>query len=286
MARQGIPATTSVANWNRATQHVESAVRSGRYINAESALVVAGPPRISDVGGLNSDNFADNGGTSTAAVLGNTNTQGLSGADALYPIGLVEQFSLQQAQNVQKMFEIGSRRSYQAGGRVQVVGSLGRVLFNGPSLLRTLYAYYPNIIQLANGKFLGPDSQDSVSQAVVGAGDGATEVFPQIFFEPGASAGRDPESGQNYPHSFFINLMSELFSHPFGLGVILRDNRNRNYGALYLEDCMLTTHSWSISSTSTLITEAVNFQADAAIPMEFSTGDEDAGPQIASLGNL
>jgi hypothetical protein len=74
--------------------------------------------------------------------------------------------------------------------------------------------------------------------------------------------------------------MSELFSHPFGMGVILRDNRNRNYGALYLEDCFITTHSWQISSSSTLITEAVNFQADAAVPMEFNT---DSGALLQPL---
>jgi hypothetical protein len=278
----GIPATTSIADWNRATKHVESAVRSGRYVNAETALVFAGPPRISDIGSLNNgDTFAAGGGAASNAVFG------ASGQDALYPIGLVEQFGLQQAQNVQKMFEIGSRRSYQAGGRVQVVGNLGRVMFNGPSLLRVLYAYYPNTIQMANGNRIGPaGDQDSVSREISGSGDAATQVFPQIYFEPGSKAGLDPEGGeQAAPHSFFINLMSELFSHPFGIGVILRDNRNRNFGAMFLEDCMITAHSWNINSTSTLVTEAVNFQADAAVPMEFSTlnGTDGAGDQIAPL---
>lgn len=277
----GIPATTSIVNWQRATKHVEAAVRSGRYINAETCLVFAGPPRISDIGGLNNPaslTRADfTGGANSTTVLGET------GADALYPIGLLEQFSMQQAQNVQKMYEIGSRRSYQAGGRVQVVGAIGRVQFNGPSLLRALYAYYPATIQMANGKKLGPGGdQDSVSRAIVGASDksGGAGVFPDIFFEAGSKAGIDPESGDQYPHSFFINLMSELFSHPFGLGCLLRDNRNRNYAAFYMEDCMITTHSWAVSSTSTLITEGANLQADAAVPMEFST---DAGAQIRPL---
>lgn len=279
----GLPATTSIADWNRATKHVEAAVRSGRYVNAETALIVAGPPRISDIGGLNSpDTYVDSNfmGGIDSDVLG------LSGRDALYPIGLIEQFGVQQAQNVQKMYEIGSRRSYQAGGRVQVVGTMGRVMFNGPSLLRVCYAYYPNLIQLANGKRIGPGGdQDSVSRSIVGSGDAATDVFPPIYFEPGAKAGIDPESGSDGSHSFFINLMSELFAQPFGLGALLRDNRNRNYGALYLEDTMITTHSWQISSTSTLITESASFQSDAAVPMEFSTENtrQGAGPQIQGL---
>lgn len=275
-----IPATTSISQWNRATKHVEAAIRSGRYINAETALIFAGPPRISDMGGLNNldQAVAAGGGAATGqATLGN---------DALYPVGLVEQFGVQQVQAVQKFYEIGSRRSYQSAGRVQVVGNIGRVLFNGPSLLRVLMAYYPNTIQMANGQRIGPGGdQDSVSRGIVGAGEAATQVFPPIYFEAGSKAGLDPEAETDRPHTFFGNLMSELFSHPFGIGVMMRDNRNRNYAAIYLEDCFITTHSWQISASSTLITEAVNFQADAAVPMEFSTlrGTQGAGPQIIPL---
>jgi len=265
-------ATTSIASWNRATKHVESAVRSGRYINAETALVYVGPPRITDIGGLNAN--------VTLAAQNAGLTNGGSGRDALYPVGLLEQFSLQQAQTVQKMFEIGSRRSYQAGGRVQVVGSIGRVMFYGPSLMRVLYAYYPNTIQMANGKQL-QGGKDSVGKAVLQGGNGLNETFPPIYFEPGSLADPDPELG-GAGHSFFINLMSELFSHPFGLGVVLRDNRNRNYGAFYCEDCFITSHSFGISSSSTLVTEAVNFQCDAAVPLEFSTS---SGSTIASVGD-
>lgn len=275
-----IPATTSISEWNRATKHVEAAIRSGRYINAETALIFAGPPRISDIGGLN--NLQN-------TLIGNaynplTNDATL-GNDALYPIGLLESFAIQQAQMVQKFFEIGARRSYQSAGRVQVAGSMGRVMFNGASLMRVLYAYYPNKIAMANGKVIGPGSQDSVSRGIMGACDAAVATFPQIHFAAGARAGVDPEAEDGETHSFLINLMSELFSHPFGMGVILRDNRNRNYGAMYLEDCFLTTHSWQISSSSTLITEAANFQCDAVVPMEFSTGrgSDNVGPQIRKL---
>lgn len=257
---QPIPSTTSISSWNRATKHVENSVRSGRYVNAETCLIFAGPPRISDIGGLNGN---QNPSSQNSSIAG--------GKDALYPIGLVEQFGLQQLQTIQKMFEIGSRRSYQAGGRVQVMSSLGRVMFRGPSLLRVCYAYYPNSVQLANGKTLKAGN-DSVASAIVGAGNtDPNSVFPPIYFEPGALSGVDPESASGKPDTFYINLMSELFSHPFGLGCILRDNRNNNYGGFFLEDCMISSHSLQISSSSTLITESLNLQCDAAVPMEFST---------------
>jgi hypothetical protein len=277
----GIPTTTSIANWNRSTQHVEAAIRSGRYVNAETCLLFAGPPRISDIGlvsGLGID--LNNLGQSLTSP-GSTGA-GANGRDALYPVGLVESFGVQQAQNVQKMFEIGSRRSYQAGGRVQVVGDMGRVMFNGPSLMRALYAYYPNAISMANGKVLGRGgTDDSISTAVASASDTAAGIFPQIFFEPGAFANKDAEDTQAQSHSFFFNLMSDLFSHPFGFGFLMRDNKNQNYGAVYIEDCFITAHSFRISSSSTLITESVSFQADACVPMEFNTS---SGAQIAVLG--
>lgn len=278
----GIPVTTSIATWNRATQHVEAAVRTGRFLNAESTLIFAGPPRISDVGMISGSAIDLNSrGTVTTDVL-NGSAAGVNGRDALYPIGMIESLSIQQVQNVQKIFEVGSRRSYQAGGRVQVVGSMGRVMINGPSLMRALYAYYPNAISMANGKVLGrTGTGDSITQVVAGAGEVANQIFPPIYFEPGAFANRDPEDPQAAPHSAYLNLMSELFSHPFGLGFLMRDNKGQNYTAAFIEDCMITAHNWQVSSSSSLVTETISFQADAVVPMEFNTG---YGAQLAALG--
>lgn len=271
---------TSISKWNRSTKHVEANIRSGRYINAETALVFVGPPRLSDVGGI------DNGAQLVDRSNDSDQFSAAGAAEPFYPVGLVEQLSVQQFQNVQKMFEIGSRRSYQAGGRVQVSGSLGRVMFNGPSLLRVLYSYYPNDVAMANGKVLGSGNPDSVSRAAV-TGASANSVFPQIFFEAGTFSSRDPNASSNAGdrNSFFINLMSELFSHPFGMGVLLRDNNNRNYGAFYIEDCFINSHNFSISSSSTLITEGSNFQADAVVPLEYST-ESDSSFQITPLAEV
>jgi hypothetical protein len=262
-----IATTTKISQWQRATKHVEDAVRTGQYINAETALLFVGPPRLTDIGGIDSNVTP----VSDARGQVGGDTFGASGAgDALYPVGMCEQFSMQQFQNVQKFYEIGSRRSYQAGGRIQVSGSLGRVMFNGPSLLRVLYTWYPSVIAMANGKFLGADAQpDSVSANAV-QGSTAKQIYPSIFFEAGSFAAPLPDN-PNTRYSFFINLMSELFSHPFGLGLLLRDNADRNYGAFYCEDCLINTHGFSVNSSSNLITEAANFQCDAAVPMEFST---------------
>jgi hypothetical protein len=136
---------------------------------------------------------------------------------------------------------------------------------------------------MANGKSIGPGGvRDSVSNSMLTSGTGLLNTFPPIFFEAGSLAAPDKEINNGLPSSFFINLMSELFSQPFGIGVIMRDNKNENYGAFYCEDTMITSHSFGISSSSTLITEAVNFQCDAAVPLQFSTN---SGSVIASVGD-
>src|SRR5208283_4963715 len=190
-----IPTTTSVTNWNRAVRHVEQSTRSGDYINAETVLVVAGPPRISDISAGNVVTAASQNLT-TGSINSTSNRSGAAGKDALFPIGLLEQVAVNQVQTVQKIFEIGSRRSYQAGGRVQVVGSIGRVMFRGPSLLRAMYAYYPGAISVANGKAIvktagqvsvtGDASVvDSVAAAIAPPST-PTGVFPDIYFQAGS----------------------------------------------------------------------------------------------------
>ena len=169
-----IPTTTSVAKWNRATRHVEATIRSGRYINAETVLVVAGPPRIADMA-MDITTYAN-----LNVALNTSGDNPSNGKDALYPVGLLEQVSINQVQTVQKIFEIGSRRSYQAGGRVQVVGSIGRVMFRGPSLMRALYAYYPSAVAVANGK--------AVAKTGAVASSGASKVTDSVA---NASAARD-----------------------------------------------------------------------------------------------
>lgn len=248
--------TGNIADWNR-IQRVESGAgsRSGRYLSAENALIFAGPPRVADLGLLGGGAPATAGGT---------------GNSALYPIGSCEQFSVQQTHNAQKSFEIGSRRSFQAPGRVNVVGSIGRIMFHGPSLLRVMMAYYPNSIAMANGKVLDNANPDSVSKSKVASAEMA-KMYPPVFFEAGAFSPASDDSGVQGNYSLFINLMSELFSMPFGLGVLLRDNRNVNYGAFYCEESMVLTHSLGIGASSNVITEAVSFQCDALIPMEFKT---------------
>ena len=116
--------TTSFANWDFQNYHVQQDINMGQFVNAESTLVGAGPPEL--------PSSVETGGfTATTAATA-----------MVYPIGLLETISLQQSKQMQKIFEIGSSRSYFIPGRVVGSINLGRTFYFGPSLLRVLYAYY------------------------------------------------------------------------------------------------------------------------------------------------
>jgi hypothetical protein len=253
---------TSIATWNPALKHVEQATRSGDYVNGARIMVFAGPPRLGDISAIaRGDYLGVDRGITTREV----------GADAFYPIGFVEAFSVDQMQSIQKFFELGSDRSFQGRGRVSVVSNMSRVVFRGPNLLRVLYSYYPTTINMANGKQIGKDESDSVSAVVLTAASKTSAYgYPEIWSAPGAFMA--PKANGMPPDAFFINLMSDLFAHPFGLGFLMRDTSNNNVGAGYMEDAMITTHSFRVDSGSAIVMEGVGVSADACIGIEFNTG--------------
>ena len=63
--------TTNFSNWDFHKYRVQQELTGGQFVNAESTLIAAGPPSLSDV----------------------SNVQG----DSVYPIALLEQRSKEQA---------------------------------------------------------------------------------------------------------------------------------------------------------------------------------------------
>jgi len=223
--------TTSLGTWNWSENHVQNDLQGGEFVNAATTLIAAGPPRLND----------------TARIGGITGTEGKNVA---FPIGVIENFGLNQNKMVQKMFEIGSKRAYHIPGRTVGAITLGRILYWGPSLMRVLYAYYPP----ANTK--GGNIIDNVNP-------GSSDT-PEVFDTPGYGP---KTTTPNLNADFFINLASDLFDHPLGLMVYLRDAQNEAYGAFYLEDCYLQGHSFNINASSILVAEGVSAQYDRLVPI-------------------
>jgi len=224
------PISTSLTQWDFRSLHVQKELQGGDFINAESILIAAGPPRIRFAG--DASTLRDDPDIAEVAAFA-------------YPIGVVENIGINQNKQLQRLFEIGSKRSYFIPGRNIGSINLARTLYNGPSVLRVLYAYYP------------PEKIDpSVAKLLsTGAGSRGDTFTPEIFTRPGFA-------------DFFINLDSDLFNQPFGLFILILDSDGAPYGAFYLEDAYLNNHALSINSSSVLVAEGVAIQYDQLIPVD------------------
>lgn len=229
-------ATTSFSNWDFYNYHVQQDLVGGQFVSAESTLVAAGPPQVSQ--------------TSAGGTTG-----------GIYPIGLLESVGLQQSKQLQRIFEIGSSRSYFIPGRVIGSLSIGRTFYFGPSLLRVLYAYYRNS---RNGIVFG-NAPAGTTKVV----DGLTVPDPDAalldIVSEDSLHGLRRSPGEDY---FFVELASDLFNQPTGMAIYFKDQNAVSVGAMYLEFCYVQGHQMSISSGSVLVMEGVSMQYDRIVPIK------------------
>jgi len=229
--------TTSYSGWDFFNFHVQQELRGGQFVSAESTLVAAGPPLVSQ-----------------------TQAQGTTGG--VYPIGLLESVGLNQTKQLQRIFEIGSSRSYFIPGRVIGAVTVGRTFFFGPSLMRVLYAYYrQNATQAIQ---IGTKAKGAVKTV-----DGYDVPDPQAALLDGVPISglhqlrRSP--GEDY---FFIDLASDMFNQPTGMAIYFKDHNFVSVGAMYLEQCYVQGHNMTISSGSVLVMEGVSMQYDRLVPIK------------------
>jgi len=235
-------ATTSFNNWDFHNHHVQEELLGGEFVSAETTLIAAGPPRLSDIGN-GDDALTDDEG------------------DQVFPIGVLENVGLSQSKQLQRIFEIGSSRSYFIPGRTIGSITLGRVLYHGPSLLKVLYAHYK---QTASDKFnFLNESDDTVNVGGVDIPNPNKTLLnlPQlqqelhrVRFNPGYD-------------DLWMNLASDIFNQPTGICIYFRNQLDMTLGAVYLEECYIQGHQLSISSGSVLLMEGVSLQFDQVRPI-------------------
>ena len=228
-------ASTSYTSWDFHKYRVQQELTGGQFVNAESTLIAAGPPHLADA----------------------TDIEG----DSVYPIGLLETFGLQQSRQLQRIFEIGSSRSYFIPGRTIGSITLGRTFYFGPSLLRVLYAYWKG--QAEDGPIgLGAENPD-VSTAAGYAASGNSPLLPTF-----------PEQKDLFRkagHGFLlIDLASDLFAQPTGMAVYFKDANTDTLGGFYLEECYVQGHQMTVSSGSVLIMEGASLQYDLLVPIDLA----------------
>jgi hypothetical protein len=159
----------------------------------------------------------------------------------LIPVGLVENATVTQNKQMQQLWEIGSRQPYFVPGRTFIQAGLTRVMFDGQSLLKAMYqmdtaSNWPEI----------DTSQDEI---------------PGFPYTPDAAT--TDERGQ-----FFINLASQFFNNPLGLGFVIKDQEEDNYGGFYLEECYVQNHQFTVQANQTVVLENSGLRATKIVPIE------------------
>lgn len=236
-------ATTSFNNWNFHNHHVQEELLGGEFVSAETTLIAAGPPRLTDITGGGALDTADEG-------------------DMVFPIGVLENVGLSQSKQLQRIFEIGSSRSYFIPGRTIGSVTLGRVLYHGPSLLKVLYAHYKQTAAGAiNFMNNGKGSTINIGGVEIPDPNATLLDLPQLQSElhrVKQNPGFD---------DLWMNLASDIFNQPTGIAIYFRNQLDMTLGAIYLEECYVQGHQLSVSSGSVLLMEGVSLQFDQVRPI-------------------
>lgn len=199
------------------------------FASGESIAIACGPPRLANIGGS----------LAAAAQLN-------SGAEQFArPMGFIQNFALSQNMNLMRFFEVGSYRAFFIPSKVIPTASISRVYYNGPSLLRAIYAYYQDL--------LPPTIVPSVFP------NNAKLVNPHnVIIPPGYE-------------NVFMNLQSDMFRQPVGLLVYMKDSNDEVLGAFYMEQAYVQSHNCGFDAAGIVVQEGVSIQCERIVPVAVSS---------------
>ena len=152
-----------------------------------------------------------------------------TGSSSLMAIGLVQGFQIASQKPTQMMQSIGSGRGFFVSGKSTTTWRIGRLFANGRNLLRALY------------------------HSAVASG------LPVQNFD-------DSPVARDYRDLYYINLDSELYYIPVGLGAIYKDKIGDLIGAVYLELAMIQSYGIGFNAGQGMIMEDVNGFCDRVVP--------------------
>ena len=212
-----------LSQWQPYDRYVQAGMTDGQFMSGKFTLLAAGPPRLANIGSL---------------TFAGANLAEGAGDDIVFPLGVVQNFNLSHTRQFNRIFEIGSERSFFISGRTFGQIGLSRILYHGPSLLRVLYAYYQDLFP------------PTLIPSVIGANNiGALTVA-------NAHNVKIPPGYEN----MYLNLASDLFNQPIGLMAYFRDSNEDTVGAIYMESCYIPNHTIATDAQGVIIQENVGVQ--------------------------
>lgn len=163
----------------------------------------------------------------------------------IFPIGMVQAVALTQRIPTTPMQAIGSGRLFYVSGKAQVGVTLQRLALKGKNLLKVLYS---NALNLG----VDPSNLDDI-----------------------AALKKDSDT--------LINLDSELFRIPFGLGMLYKDRLHHTISSYYLEMCAISDWSMQVAVGQNMILESVSIMCDRIYPYVFGSTPNDTHPETDNI---
>jgi len=160
---------------------------------------------------------------------GTTATGASFKATDMLAIGHLQSLNFTQQKATQPVMAIGSGRSFYVSGKAQGQASLGRLFVNGRNLMRVLM----HNMRRSDG----PD---------------ITKF--------------DEKPAHTKDATFLINLDSEMYLIPIGLGVLFRDKVHHTLGSFYAELTMITSYAISATAGQNMIMESTSLLFDRLCP--------------------
>lgn len=200
---------------------------------------------VSGIGKDGLERFSQGSATPDTTLLfaGPARFTGIGGdTTKLHPIGLVNGFGFTSQAQLQRLFEIGSNRSFFTRGKTISQLQLSSFLADQQSLMRVL-------------------STEAWNQANGTAGD----------YKLNASGTKAPGVDD-----FYMNLDSEVLAVPFGVMMVFKtkgsssdsgETKGTILGATYLEYCMLNGFQFQVDAQSPVIAQNVGIEFDRAVPV-------------------
>jgi len=221
---------SKVTSWDPWNWPVQGGMKEGEHASSTHTLLASGPPHLAELS------------------AGNV-------ANQVFPMGLCQDFTWGQTLGVARFYEIGSKRSYVVTGHAAGGLTLSDVYYSGPSLLRKLYAVWPDY----EGKALNPDGA-TVATTSEQAPDWGLPHIPPGY------------------ENFLWNLQSDFFSRPFGLMLIVHTNLNNTVLVSYFEECVVPGYNTAFSAQAVIMQESSTIDYERAVPVKANYAPLTQGP--------
>ena len=180
-----------------------------------------------------------------------------SAAFDIVKVGLTPNISISQQIPQQRLPEIGSVRVHILNGVPVGGGSMSRLVYNGPSLMRYAYGnlYDDN----------GNPTQLALEGMMTGAGkaqDFVANAWKNIMSTPD----RVMEGNKNT--DLWLSTWDSRLRMAFGLCLYFQDIAGNAVGGVYAEGTKINSHNLSQSAGQLIMVEGISFAFDRIVPVK------------------